>query len=103
MTLTALLATAFFFAPGDGSGVKPVELTGIACDDWTNYAETASICAVERLPDANILEGWKRLGVKMLKRVGYDPDDSASYFRRRVGFLALHEFAEGLTLVIRLG
>lgn len=98
MYLSLLLATAFFFAPGDGSGVKPVELTGIARDDWTNHAETASVCAVERLPDANILEGWKRLGVKMLKRVGYDPDDSASYFRRRVGFLALHEGADGVWL-----
>lgn len=97
MTIPSLLA-AFFLSPTTAGDVKPVVLSGDMREDWTNHAATAEVCAVDAIPTENILNGWHRLGVRMLKRVAYDPEGSAEFFRRRVGFLAIHENADGVWL-----
>ena len=93
------LLAAFFLSPASSGGLKPVELTGDMRADWANHAVTAEACVVDEVPPENILNQWKRLGVKVLKRVAWDPECSAEYFRRRIGFLAVHEQADGVWLV----
>ena len=99
MTSFSLILAAFFLSPSASDGLKPVELTGDMRADWTNHAVTAEACIVDEVPTENILNQWKRLGVRILKRVAFDPECSAEYFRRKVGFLAVHEEADGVWLV----
>ena len=99
MTSFSLILAAFFLSPTASDGLKPVELTGDMRADWTNHAATAEACVVDVVPTENILNQWKRLGVRILKRVAYDSECSAEYFRRKVGFLAVHEEADGVWLV----
>ena len=94
----ALFLAAFFFSPAANDGLKPVVLSGDMRADWTNHAMSAEACVVDEMPTANILGQWRHLGVKVLKRVTFDPECSAEYFRRKVGFLALHEGADGVWL-----
>ena len=96
--MTAIILAAFFLSPLRGEGPRPLELTGDMRADWTNHAFTAEACAVERLPTVNILKSWRKLGVKMYKRVPYDPEGSAEHFRRTAGFMAVREDADGVWL-----
>ena len=98
--MTALaLAVAFFLSPARSDGLKPVELSGDRRADWLRYAATAEACAADELPNASILASWKKLGVRMLKRVAWDPECSPEFIRRKAGFLAIHEKADGVWLV----
>lgn len=96
--MISLLLAAFFLSPAANDGLKPVVLSGDMRADWTNHAMSAEACVVDEMPTANILDQWKHLGVKVLKRVRFDPECSAEYFRRKVGFLAVHEGADGVWL-----
>ena len=96
--MIAFLLAAFFLSPAANDGLKPVVLSGDMRDDWTNHAMTAQACVVDEMPTANILNQWRHLGVKVLKRVPWDPECSAEFFRRKVGFLAVHEGADGVWL-----
>ena len=96
--MISLFLAAFFLSPAANDGVRPVVLSGDMRADWTNHAMTAEACAVDEMPTANILNQWRHLGVRVLKRVAWDPECSVEYFRRKVGFLAVHEGADGVWL-----
>ena len=98
MTLSLILA-AFFLSPANSDGLSPVELTGDMRADWTNHAASAEVCVVDEVPTENILNQWKRLGVRILKRVAWDPECSAEYFRRKAGLMSVRENADGVWLV----
>ena len=97
MTLTFLLA-AFILSPANSGGLSPVEFSGDMRADWTNHAATAEACAVDEMPAANILRQWKRLGVRVFRRIAWDPGCSAEFVRRKAGFLAVREGADGVWL-----
>lgn len=80
------------------AGTTPVLLSGDMESDFRLHAADATCCAVERMPSANLLASWKKLGVKMLKRIPRDESVSAEYFRRKAGFLAFAEGADGVWL-----
>lgn len=96
--MLALILAAFFYSPTRTADVKPVTLTDDMRADWLKYAATAEVCVADRMPAQHILKSWKKLGVKVLKRVAYDPECSVEYFRRKAGFLAIHEEADGVWL-----
>ena len=92
------LLAAFFLSPASSGGLKPVELTGDMRADWTNHAASAELCVADRIPTPNILQSWHKVGARVLKRVAWDPECSPEYVRRKAGFLALHEKADGVWL-----
>ena len=96
--MIALLLTAWLFTPQQGGAARPVFLSGDMRTDWTNHATTASVCVVDEMPAKHILVSWRKLGVKMLKRVAWDPGCSPEYVRRKAGFLAVKEGADGVWL-----
>lgn len=77
-----------------------VEVSGL--DDeriaFTNFAETAEVVAFEKLPRPHLLRSWKALGVTVLKTVRCEPDGTAEFVRRQVGFLSFQEGADGVWL-----
>ena len=99
--MISLVLAAFFLSPGLDAGLKPVELSGDMRADWTNHAAAASVCVTPQVPSYNILESWHKLGARILKRVAFDPEESAEHFRRNAGLLAVHEGADGVWLVGR--
>ena len=99
LTSTAVANDRFFFSPENSEGLKPTELSGDMRDDWLKHAASAEVCVVDEVPAEHILLQWHRLGVKILKRVAWDPECSAERFRRVAGFLAVREGADGVWLV----
>lgn len=97
--MVALLLTAWLFMPQQGGATRPVFLSGDMRADWTNHAATAEVCVVDEMPAKHILVSWRKLGVKMLKRVAWTPECSPEYVRRKAGFLAVREGADGVWLV----
>ena len=95
----ALILAAFFFSPASSGGLKPIELTGDMRADWLGHAGEAETCVVDVMPAEHILNQWRHLGVKILKRIAWDPECSAERFRRAAGFLAVREGADGVWLV----
>lgn len=95
--ITLLLAT-FLYSPSRSGGLKPVELTGDMQDDWRKHAATAEVCVADSLPAQHILVSWKHLGVKMLKRISFDPSHTPEFVRRQAGVLAVCEGADGVWL-----
>lgn len=95
----SLILAAFFFSPANSGGLKPVELTGDQRADWLAHAKDAETCVVDEIPPQHVMLSWHKLGAKVLKRVAWDPECSAERFRRAVGFLAVHEEADGVWLV----
>jgi len=96
--LTSLLFAAFITSSQRGGGPKPVVLSGDMRADWLAHAETAEACAVDELPTDNIRASWRTIGVKLYKRIAWNPEDSAEFIRRKAGFLAVHEEADGVWL-----
>ena len=99
LTSTAVANDRFFLSPENSEGLKPTELSGDMRDDWLKHAASAEVCVVDEVPAEHILFQWHRLGVKILKRVAWDPECSAERFRRVAGFLAVREGADGVWLV----
>ena len=99
LTSTAVANDRFFLSPENSEGLKPTELSGDMRDDWLKHAASAEVCVVDEVPAEHILLQWHRLGVKILKRVAWDPECSAERFRRVAGFLAVREGADGVWLV----
>ena len=93
-----LVHGGFFYSETADAALKPVPLTGRMSVDFRTHALTAKACVADRMPSQNILQSWKKLGVKMLRRAAWDPEVSAEYFRRKCGFLAFHEGADGVWL-----
>ena len=93
-----LILAAFFLSPASSGGIRPVELSGDLRADWQAHALTAQACAVDTLPPDNVRASWRKLGVKMYKRVAWDPEGTAEHFRRKAGFLAVREDADGVWL-----
>lgn len=79
-------------------GDNVVFLSGSAEDDFRQYGLAAKVCVCEQIPQPNILQSWKKLGVKMLRRAAWDPEGSAEFFRRQAGFLPFAEGADGVWL-----
>lgn len=96
--MTTLLLAAFLCSPTRTPGVRPVALSGDMYADWHTYAKTAEACVADRLPTSNILSSWKRLGVRMYKRVAWNPGRPSDWFRRKAGFVAVREGADGAWL-----
>lgn len=82
----------------ESEGLHPVVLSGFAEDDFRKHGLTAQVCVCEQMPQPNILQSWKKLGVKMLRRAAWDPEGSAEFFRRQAGFLPFAEGADGVWL-----
>jgi len=98
MLVLPLLAS-FFLSAAQHSGPAPVVLSGDLQADWRAHAATAEACAVDEMPPENIRSCWRRQGVKLYQRVAWDPECSAEYFRRKIGFLAVRDEADGVWLV----
>lgn len=98
MNLALSLAATFFAYLFSAAGTTPLILSGDMGSDFRLHATDATCCAVERMPSANLLASWKKLGVKMLKRIPYDESVSPEYLRRKAGFLAFVEGADGVWL-----
>lgn len=64
----------------------------------TNWAVNAAAVAFAQLPRRHLLHTWKLLDVKTLKTVRFDPEGSATRFRREVSFLAFTGGADGIWL-----
>ena len=96
--MLSLVLAAFFFSPSHPGGLKPARSTGDMQTDWQNYSATADSLVVDSMPEMNIRSSWKLMGVKLLLRVAWNPDDSAEYIRRRAGFLAVRAEADGVWL-----
>ena len=96
--MLSLVLAAFFFSPSHPGGLKPAMTTGDMQTDWQKYSATADSIVVDTVPTRNILASWKLMGVKVLKRVAWNPDDSAEYIRRKAGFLAVRAGADGVWL-----
>ena len=97
-TLVLVLAT-FVLSPANSGGLSPAISTGDARTDWQTLAPTAESVAFDDLPAPNIRPSWKKIGVKLLQRVAWDPECSAEYVRRKAGVLAVRDGADGTWLV----
>lgn len=63
---------------------------------FTNWAANAAAVAFAQLPRRHLMHTWKLLGVKTLKTVRFDPEGSATRFRREASFLAFKGGADGI-------
>ena len=87
-----------YYVSAESSGIRPVLLTGQLDDDFRNLAFDATVAVGDELPKPNVLQSWKLMGVRMLRRVAWDPEGSAEFFRRQAGFLPFFEHADGVWL-----
>ena len=65
---------------------------------FTNWAENASAVAFLQLPRRHLMHTWKTLGVTVLKTVRFQPEGSATRFRREASFIAFQGGADGIWL-----
>jgi len=100
LSFVAVLLAAPAFADGwiAGREAAPTVLSGDMAEDFRRHALTAQVCAVDELPTPNILQSWKKLGVRMLRRAEWSREESPEFFRRKAGFLAFHAGADGVWL-----
>ena len=94
--MIAVLLASFILSSAHSEGVSPIVLSGDMRQDWMSHAATAQVCAVDFVPSVNILRSWQKLGVKILKRISWNSEDSAEFLRRRAGALAVYEGADGV-------
>lgn len=87
-----------YYVSAETPGPRPVFLTGQLDDDFRRLALDATVAVGDELPKPNVLQSWKLLGVKMLRRAAWDPEGSAEFFRRQAGFLPFFEHADGVWL-----
>ena len=87
-----------YYVSAESSGIRPVELTGQLDDDFRKLALDATVAVGDELPKPNVLQSWKLMGVRMLRRAAWDPEGSAEFFRRQAGFLPFFEHADGVWL-----
>ncbi len=83
------------------AGKQPFVVDASFADEavaFTNWAEHASAVAFAQLPRRHLLHTWKKLGVKLLKTVRFEPEGTADHFRREASFLAFVNGADGLWL-----
>lgn len=93
-----LCAFGGYYQSAETAQVRPIFLTGNVEEDFRVHAVNAKVCVCDELPPDSILQSWKLLGVKMLRRAAWDPEGSAEFFRRQAGFLAFAEGADGVWL-----
>ncbi len=65
---------------------------------FTNWAEHASAVAFDQMPRRHLMHSWKKLGVKTLQTVRFEPEGTADHFRRAASFSAFTAGADGLWL-----
>ena len=99
MNTLSLVLAAFVLSPANSGGLKPAISTGDSLTDWQTLAPTAESVAFDELPTVNIRQSWRKIGVKVLQRIAWDPECSAEYVRRRAGVLAVRDRADGTWLV----
>ena len=87
-----------YYVSAESSGVCPALLTGQLDEDFRKLALDATVAVGDELPKPNVLQSWKLMGVRMLRRAAWDLEGSAEFFRRQAGFLPFFEHADGVWL-----
>lgn len=78
-----------YYVSAKSSGIRPALLTGQLDDDFRKLALDATVAVGDELPKSNVLQSWKLMGVRMLRRAAWDPEGSAEFITGALGMGAM--------------